>query len=647
MQTNDLLEIRTLGHVVINWRNAAKPLAIPPREATLLIYLAYQRVKVSRTHLCHLFWPEESSQRAHGNLRKLLLDTRRNLASFIVVNLEEVGLHQDLKYWLDVHEFQWQMQPLEQKSQATGKSAIIETPRLQRGLQLYQGDFLGDLKPPKSRVFGAWVEQEQQRLHQQAIDALKLLAEESRTKGRYEEALGYTKRLSEFDPLDEEVQELHLRLLAQMGRSEEAIQHFQHYRSQLKKELALEPESHLVQLYQQIRAGATLALSPVKSPAVQVNGRGQLPLKQIPKPLTPLFGRAESLQQLQAYLMNPTVRLVTLTGMSGIGKTHLALALFEQQMIAAATQPIFVSLAATQRQGLAEEDKNSAAVQHRQTSAIQTLTLTLAQAIGFVPTTIDSLGRQLGAYLHDQSLLLVFDGFDPLVAGATFIVELLQEAPLCKVLVTARQALQLPGEVILPVEGLALPTAMDESLILTEWKNVSTKETADNLSSSLLSQKAPALHLFLHALQRQNPQIVLSVEDLQTILHICRLVEGNPLAITQAAALSLHYSWLEIAEQLAHCLTILQAAYRSDNPGQRSMMTVLEEGWGLLTQQEQAILGALTGFPDAFTRHDAVVQTSSSAEILIALVNKSWVRSKGAGLYELPRLVRLFVQGKG
>jgi hypothetical protein len=77
------------------------------------------------------------------------------------------------------------------------------------------------------------------------------------------------------------------------------------------------------------------------------------------------------------------------------------------------------------------------------------------------------------------------------------------------------------------------------------------------------------------------------------------------------------------------------------------MMTVLEEGWGLLTQQEQAILGALTGFPDAFTRHDAVVQTSSSAEILIALVNKSWVRSKGAGLYELPRLVRLFVQGKG
>lgn len=645
MQNNELLEIRTLGHVAINWRNTTNPLAIPPREATLLIYLAYQRVKVSRTHLCHLFWPEESSQRAHGNLRKLLLDTRRNLASFIVVNLEEVGLHQDLKYWLDVHEFQWQMQPLEQKAPAAGKSAIIETPRLQRGLQLYQGDFLGDLKPPKSRVFGAWLEQEQQRLHQQAVDALKLLAEESKTKGRYEEALAYTKRLSELDALDEEVQELKLRLLAQLGRSEEAIQHFQHYRSQLKKELALEPESHLIQLYQQIRAGATPAFVPVKSPVVHLNGRGNLSLKQIPKPLTPLLGRTESLHQLHAYLTNPTVRLVTLVGMGGIGKTHLALALLEQQMLPVAAQPIFVPFSAAPRQGGAEED--STAVQHRHTSAIQTLALTLAQAIGFLPTTTDTLGRQLGAYLHDQSLLLVFDGFDPLVAGATFIVELLQEAPLCKVLVTARQALQLPGEVILPVEGLALPTAMDESLILTEWKNVSTKEADDNLASSLLSQKAPALHLFLHALQRQNPQIVLSVENLQTILHICRLVEGNPLAITQAAALSLHYSWLEIAEQLAHCLTILQAAYRSDNRGQRSMMTVLEEGWDLLTQQEQAILGALTGFPDAFTRHDAVVHTSSSPEILIALVNKSWVRSKGAGLYELPRLVRLFVQGKG
>ena len=644
MQNNEMLEIRTFGHVAINWRNTADPLTIPPREAALLIYLAYQRVKVSRAHLCHLFWPEETSQRAHGNLRKLLLDTRRNLASFIVVNLEEVGLHQDLKYWLDVHEFQWQMQPLEQKSPAVSKSPINETPRLQRGLQLYQGDFLGDLKPPKSRVFGAWVEQEQQRLHQQAIDALKLLAEESRTKGRYEEALGYTKRLSKFDPLDEEVQELHLRLLAQMGRTEEAIQHFQHYRSQLKKELALEPESYLIQLYQQIRAGAAPALMAVKSPAVQVNGRGNVALKQIPKPLTPLLGRAESLLQLQAYVTNPTVRLVTLVGMGGIGKTHLALALLEQQMIPVAMQPIFVPLSATPRQGGAAAD--STAIQHRQTSAIQVLALALAQAIGILPTTTDMLGRQLGAYLHDQSLLLVFDDFDHLIAGASFIVELLQEAPLCKVLVTARQALQLPGEVILPVEGLALPTAMDESLILAEWKSVAERETTHTMESSLLSQKAPALHLFLHALQRQIQQISLSVENLQTILHICRLVEGNPLAITQAAALSLHYSWLEIAEQLAHCLAILQAAYRSDNPGQRGMMTVLEEGWCLLTQQEQAILTALTSFPGAFTRHDAVVHTGSSAEILIALVNKSWVRSKGAGLYELPRLVRLFVQTK-
>jgi predicted ATPase len=150
----------------------------------------------------------------------------------------------------------------------------------------------------------------------------------------------------------------------------------------------------------------------------------------------------------------------------------------------------------------------------------------------------------------------------------------------------------------------------------------------------------------LHTLQRQNQQIILSVENLQTILHICRLVEGNPLAITQAAALSLHYSWLEIADHLAHCLTILQAAYRSDNPGQRSMMTILEEGWILLTPQEQTILRALTDFPRAFTRHEAVSKTGRSPEILIALVNKSWVRSKGAGLYELPRLVRLFVQAK-
>lgn len=103
MQTTDLLEIYTFGDVVIQWRTKAARLALSPREALLLVYLAYQRVPVSRSHLCHLFWPDETPLRAHGNLRKLLVDVRKSLNDLIISTREEVTLHPALSYWLDVH----------------------------------------------------------------------------------------------------------------------------------------------------------------------------------------------------------------------------------------------------------------------------------------------------------------------------------------------------------------------------------------------------------------------------------------------------------------------------------------------------------------------------------------------------------------
>lgn len=646
MPTFDLLEIHTFGHVTIHWRSQGETLPVSPREAAFLIYLAYHRLPLSRVHLCQIFWPEETTARAQGNLRKLLLDLRKNLGQHLIADRESIGLHEDLKYWLDVHEFQWQMQPLEQLPASPQGQQEINTSRLRRGVQLYNGEFLGDLKLPKSRTFCTWLEREQQNFHQQAVNALKLLSEERKSKKCYAEALRYAKRIVELDPLEEDAHEQIMLLLAQMGCVAEALEHYQQYVRFLKQEVDTEPETHLTTLYHNIRTGLAPTQETERKVTVsQPNDRRHL-AKQLPKPLTPLLGRAETLQQLQRYLTEPSIRLVTLTGMGGIGKTHLALTVAEQLALHfddVLFLPLY-NLHQSARLSPTSEPAHQPDGNRQGAKVRQELAITTAAALQIPIAMSDSPLQQLGLYLQQRQLLLIFDGFEPLAAGAHFLVDLLQEAPLLKVLVTTRESLQLPGEAILRLEGLPLPQSpiIFESQLDGQAGHETVLTTVEEYARS--EREAPSLQLFLHCLQRQNPLHLLQAESLQAIRQICHLVEGNPLAIELAAGLSFHYSWPEIVERLQQDIDILGTGQRGREPRHRTIRTVLSDAWPLLSPQEQQSLIGLCHFTDSFVRDEAITAAGCTPQRLMELVNKSWVRSKGAGRYELPRLVRLFVQ---
>ena len=299
---------------------------------------------------------------------------------------------------------------------------------------------------------------------------------------------------------------------------------------------------------------------------------------RLPTPPTPLVGREHESAAVSALLGREDVRVLTLHGPGGVGKTRLALAAAEAAA-AGFDSVAYVSLGAVPSPDLVGP--------------------TLFQALGGRDDGDFSHAR-LHALVGDAPLLLVLDNFEHLIAAAPLVGGLLDACPRLKALVTSRVTLRLAGEQAYLVPPLALPDGGEER-------------------GDPGLEAVPAIRLFAQRARAARADFVLDARNVADVAAICRRLDGLPLAIELAAARVTHLSPRALLERMDHPdggrLPLLSGGPRDLPARQQTMRDAIAWSFALLDAAERALLPELAVFVGGFTLEAAERVTGDGFQV--------------------------------
>jgi predicted ATPase/DNA-binding SARP family transcriptional activator len=568
------IQFRLLGPFTVSLDG--EPLALSgqkPRALLAALLLEANQV-VTRDRLIDALWGEEPPDTARNTLQVYVSQLRKLLPEGTL----ETATH-GYKLGVDpetVDLFEFERLSEEGRAALTAGDAPNAAETLRRALALWDGAPLEDL------AWEPFAQAEVVRLEELRIAALEDRIDAELALGRHGQVVTELERLVTEHPLRERFRGQLMLALYRSGRQADALAVYQRTRRTLVDELGIEPSESLRKLERAILAQDASLNAPEARPASA---------RRLPTPATPLLGRERELATLAELVRSDTTRLVTLTGIGGIGKTRLALELVRR-------------LAPEFRQGAAVAPlaamRDPALVARGILEALE------------VPEVGGDAEELLTKSLASSELLLLVDNFEQVLSAAPTIAHLLDAAPALKIVVTSRAPLHIAAEREYPVP----PLADDE-----------------------------AAELFVSRAQAANPNFELSEPNAAAVIELCARLDGLPLAIELAAARTKLLPPATLLSRLGNRLELLTGGRRDAPQHQQTLRMTLDWSYDLLEADAQRLFAQLGVFAGGCTLASAeAVCDEPVLEPLGALVDESLVRQRetvtGEPRFSLLEIVR-------
>ncbi|MEU1917996.1 AfsR/SARP family transcriptional regulator [Streptomyces massasporeus] len=616
-------EFRVLGPLEV--LRDGRPVRIDAAKVRLLLaaLLAEANQVVTVETLVNRLWGENPPGRARNTLQNYVLRLRRALgcpAGGAPVFTRPHGyVIETAPDALDLHRFTALVRQ--------GRAALAEgaaaraAPLLGEALGLWRGDPLSDL--PAHLVRGVVAALDEQRL-----DALELRIDADLALGRAADVLPELRGLIGEYPLREHFWAQRMLALFHCGRQGEALESYREVTALLADELGVAPGAGLRQVHQRLLAAAPDLIGERAARAAAPSREGDLPVE-----MTTFVGRETQVAQVRRLL--GTARLVTLTGVGGVGKTRLAL------RAAAEAAPSFADgVRLADLAPLSDADLLDRAV---------------SEALGLRDQSARPVADAVADHLRDRRLLLVLDNCEHLVEHvAALVLRLARTAPGLRVLATSRQRLGTPGEHVLTVPPLTLPAvegtpggtparrqpaveASGDVAVRAAAAAATDVPASSDTDDPLL--RSEAVRLLLDRAAGSAPAFRLTARNRQAVAQLCLRLDGIPLAVELAAVRLSAMTAEEILERLDDRFRLLSVPRpRTSARDHHTLRGIVDWSYDLCTEGERLLWNRLSVFSGGFDLEAAEtvcagegVPREDVLDLLAGLVDKSIVAVNSSG----------------